>query len=79
VRRRLRFHGRTRPDLTPGCPEQLSWEFVRWVWTYPARRRAGILAKLNALGSHQRAIVLSSQRDVRQFLESVRARVRVAA
>ena len=79
LKRRLRFHGRSRPDLTPGCPEQLSWEFVRWVWTYPASRRAGILAKLNALGAHQRAIVLSSQRDIRRFLESVRARVTVAA
>src|SRR5512144_2391466 len=37
VKRALRYWGQTRPDLAPGCPEQLTWEFIVWVWTYPAR------------------------------------------
>ena len=33
--RRLReFRGRTRPDLTDGCPERIDWEFLRFVWSF---------------------------------------------
>ena len=49
IRRRLQFHGRSRPDMREGCPERLSWEYIQWVWTYPERRRPGILARLAAL------------------------------
>lgn len=45
LRRWLAHRGRTRPDMTPGCPERMQFEFVRWVWDYnrtrrPARARA---------------------------------------
>src|SRR5687767_5604500 len=44
--RRFRHFGRSRPDVAPGCPERLTWEFVNWVWTYPARRRPDVLRRL---------------------------------
>ena len=31
-RRTLRHHGKTRPDLPDGCPEQFNMEFVKWIW-----------------------------------------------
>ena len=68
LKRRLAFPGRSRPDVAPGCPEQLTWEFLHWIWTYPKRRRPGILRRLAGLRVDQRAIVLSSNRDVRRFL-----------
>lgn len=68
VRRWLRHRGRTRPDMAAGCDEQLTLEFVHWVWTYPARRRPAILAKLEARTGGQRLVVLRSQRDVEAFL-----------
>ena len=39
LRRWLRYRGRTRPDMNGGCHEQITWEFVRWVWRYPRDRR----------------------------------------
>ena len=39
LRRRLRFHGQTRPDMAAGCGEHLTWEFIRYVWHYPTARR----------------------------------------
>jgi hypothetical protein len=57
--------------MPEGCPEQLTWEFVRWIWTYPAARRPAILQKLAALRSDQRAIVLTSRGEVRRFLDSL--------
>jgi adenylate kinase family enzyme len=73
LKRRLEFHRRSRPDVAPGCPERLSWEFVNWIWTYPKRRRPGILRRLAGLRADQRAIVLSSNRAVRRFLGGLRA------
>jgi adenylate kinase family enzyme len=70
-KRRLRNFGRIRPDSAPGCPERISWEFVRWVWTYRSRRRPGIMKRLDALRSTKRIIILKSDREVRQFLENV--------
>lgn len=68
ARRRVTFHRRSRPDVAPGCEERLDWEFVRWIWEYPTRRRPGILAKLAALRPGQRAVVLRSPAEVEAFL-----------
>jgi adenylate kinase family enzyme len=68
VRRWLRHRGRTRPDMAPGCDEQLNGEFLRWIWSYPTRQRPGIMAKLGALAGGQRVVVLRSQRDIERFL-----------
>jgi adenylate kinase family enzyme len=73
LKRRLEFRRTSRPDVAPGCPERLTWEFAKWIWTYPRRRRAGILQRLADLRSDQRAIVLSSSRAVRRFLEELPA------
>lgn len=70
VVRSLRYFGRTRPDMAEGCKEQLTWEFVRWVWTYPRRRRAGVLKRLSELKEGQKAYVLRSRQEVRSFLEA---------
>lgn len=31
VKRVLRYLGRTRPDMTEGCPERFDSEFIRWI------------------------------------------------
>ncbi|MHB8756877.1 MAG: P-loop NTPase family protein, partial [Bacillota bacterium] len=41
-KRRLRYRGRTRSDIGPGCPEQIDWEFFKWVWRFPAVERPRI-------------------------------------
>lgn len=70
VRRRVRWSGRSRPDMAAGCPERLSWDFVRWVWRYPEARRPGVLAQLEA-AEGVRVVRLRSRRDVRAFLASL--------
>jgi adenylate kinase family enzyme len=50
VKRILRSFGRTRPDLAPGCPEQLDWEFLRWVWRWHDDIRPGVLQELSGAG-----------------------------
>jgi adenylate kinase family enzyme len=73
IRRWLRYRGRSRPDMAAGCPEQLSFEFLWWIWNYPVRQRPGILTKLRSLRPDQRAIVLRSAGDARTFLQTVGA------
>jgi adenylate kinase family enzyme len=34
LRRVLRFRGRTRPDMAPGCPERFDLEFFRYILTF---------------------------------------------
>ncbi len=36
-KRRVRYHGQSRPDMAPGCPEKLDLEFVRWIVAGKAR------------------------------------------
>lgn len=67
LKRRLRYWRRVRPDIAPGCPERLTWEFVQWIWTYPKRRRGQILERLRRLTGRQ-VVILSSPSEVQRFL-----------
>jgi adenylate kinase family enzyme len=73
VSRRIRFRGRHRPDMTPGCNERLTLEFLRWIWSYPGTRRPRILARLRTLRPDQHAVVLRSPGEVESFLAGVSA------
>ena len=72
LKRWARYWRRTRPDVAPGCPERLTWEFLRWVWTYPERRRGKILERLRSL-TGRRVIILSTPHDVRRFLADLQS------
>jgi adenylate kinase family enzyme len=73
VKRCWQYAGTTRPDMAADCPEQLTWEFIHWIWTYPTRRRDGILAKLNQLQPHQQVLIFRSPTQVRQFVQTLQA------
>jgi adenylate kinase family enzyme len=66
--RSLRYRGRSRPDMAPGCPERITLEFVRWIWEYPRKRRPGILQRLETLAAEKRVVILESTHAVERFL-----------
>ncbi len=68
LRRQLQHGGQNRAELPAGCPERLSWEFVKWIWTYPARRRGSILQRLSELEDRKRVFVLRSSREMDRFV-----------
>ena len=72
LRRAARYAGRTRPDMAPGCPERVTWEFLKWIWDYPRTRRPGVLRRLAALGADRRVVVLRSSREAERFLRDAR-------
>ena len=73
VTRWLTHIGRTRPDMGPGCPEGVDWEFLRWIWDFPRDALPGILRRLDALTETTRVYRLRSRREIDRFLAAVRA------
>ena len=71
VRRQIRYRNRTRPDMAPGCPERLTWFFLKYIWNYRCDRQPGILAKLAQYAEGRRIIHLQSPAQVRRFLETL--------
>jgi adenylate kinase family enzyme len=39
IRRRIQYHGKSRPDNGEGCPERLEWAFVKWVAEFNRKKR----------------------------------------
>ena len=39
MKRFWRYRNRVRPDIGRGCPERLDFEFLRYIWSYPAKHR----------------------------------------
>ena len=68
IRRSLRYRGRSRPDMAPGCPEQVTSEFLRWIWRYPKDRRPSVLGRLRAVADEKRVVHLRSSREAERFL-----------
>lgn len=66
VRRAIAHRGRTRSDMTEGCPEQLNWEFVLYTIRFPGGGRRRIEAAMRGFAG--RRIRLRSRREVRRFL-----------
>ena len=72
LKRGLMFRNQTRPDMTPGCNERVEWQFIRWLWSYPATRRPGILARLREeRAAGKRVVRLRSSLQVRRFVASL--------
>jgi adenylate kinase family enzyme len=67
VWRVIKYYGRAREDIGPGCPERIDLPFMHWVWTYPVRRpeHAEILANLPA---GVRGVILRSPSEVAKFV-----------
>jgi len=73
IARRIRHHGRARPDMTPGCPEKLDWPFLGWILSYPEQRGRWVASRLKKLRPDQQALVFKTTRDIEHFLQSVSA------
>lgn len=69
VRRSLRWWGRTRPDMGPGCPERLpTLQFARWVWRYPKDSRPRLEAALADHAGHADVVRVRSRHQARDLL-----------
>lgn len=67
-RRRLKSHGKTRPDMAPGCAEQVDWAFIKWILSYNRNFRVAKLLAIKKAGCTNKLITLQSRKDVDEFL-----------
>jgi adenylate kinase family enzyme len=74
ARRALRYRGRSRPDMAPGCPEHLDREFVRWIWQFPRVTRPRLRQHLAEAPGHRQVLRLRSPRETRRWLSSLPGR-----
>lgn len=80
VRRILKNYGQVRADQAAGCPERLDWDFLKFVWAYPAKTKQ-IRQLFREQPADKIVLILRSNDDVRRFLanaNSVREQVHSA-
>jgi adenylate kinase family enzyme len=72
IKRRVMYHGRTRPDLTEGCPERLDFKFIKWVWNFRRDKRPGIIEKLKRHSKNKQIIIFKSTSDARLIMDQIK-------
>ncbi|WP_059105970.1 topology modulation protein [Shouchella shacheensis] len=74
LKRRVQYAGRTRPDLTEGCPEKLDFTFLSFIIrTYRPRKRKmrKRVAAFLDLGTGRQAYVIRGRKEASAFLEKL--------
>lgn len=67
VKRTIKYHKGTRPDMAEGCEKRFDPEFLLWVWNYPNSGRRRVIQELNGLADKE-IITLKSRIEVTDFL-----------
>jgi adenylate kinase family enzyme len=72
VRRYIQYRNRTRPDMTEGNHEKLSWDYLWWILSYRTVRRPRVRARLKELAGLKAVTILRSRGAVQDFLKSMK-------
>lgn len=68
LKRVIRYYGKTRPDMGPGCPEKFDFSFLKWVYTFRKTHRAKYLSILESCGKDY--VILRKRKELGLFLKS---------
>jgi len=68
LKRTITQYGKSRPDMTKGCPERFSWELLSFIFHFKHRKRPGLLAKLDHLKSEKAVYILKGDTAIQSFL-----------
>jgi adenylate kinase family enzyme len=71
LRRWLTHYGQ--PVQAPGCPERVSLEFLKWMWSYPSKGRQRLDSALARHGRRATVLQFERPREVRAFLAQPQA------
>ncbi|SKC81959.1 DNA topology modulation protein [Maledivibacter halophilus] len=72
IKRRFMYEGKTRPDITEGCKEKLDWEFIKWILTFPYKKRKTIHKKIKQYSEERNVFVFKNRKEVEEFISMVR-------
>ncbi len=62
---------RQRPDMAPGCPEKVDFEFIAWVWNFRKRYRPRDIEYIERYSAKKQIIILKNNFQTDAFLESI--------
>ena len=71
TKRVVRWWGRARPDMGPGCVERFDPDMPKWIWGFPKKGRIAILDRLNRLAAGKTIFTLRNPAEVRRFLDHI--------
>lgn len=69
LKRVFRYLGRTRPDMTEGCPERFDRAFIRWIRDYRREARPRVLELLSSWDGE--VIVFRNRRACARWLNTI--------
>lgn len=72
VQRTIKYYGRNRPDMSIGCNERFTFQFLEYVYNYKKTRTPKILKKLKAFENSKQIFILENDRQVQSFLHKLR-------
>lgn len=72
ISRAVRYGGKTRPDLSAGCPERLDPGHLLYLWNFPGRHRQRLEAAMEKARLGGRAVVkLRSDAEAERYLAAL--------
>jgi len=71
VKRRIVYANKSRPDITVGCDEKLDWEFIKWILTFPLKRRGNIHKALEDHSDGKHIYIFKSRKEANKFIEKI--------
>ena len=69
IKRRFMYEGKTRPDITEGCKEKLDWEFIKWILTFPFKKRKSIHEKIKKYSEGRNIFIFKNRKEVKEFIK----------
>ncbi len=71
TKRIISHYGRTRPDMTDGCPERFNWEFYKFMWYFNKNHRPRVEEALRNHAKGKRVLRFSSPKKLNKFLKTL--------
>lgn len=68
LKRLIKYRGKTRPDMGEGCTEKFDFEFIKWIWNYPAKTKLKVENYLEKHTGKIKIIRLRSSREIKKIL-----------
>jgi len=72
IKRRIQYHGKTRPDMGAGCKEKIDLEFIKWILNYRKNKRPKYLEKLSKLKDSKTVQIFKSPRELKDYLTQLK-------
>ena len=64
-------YGQVRPEMAPGCPEKIDFEFFRYVWTYRKKQRPTLVAFFEGLQPDQTFVTFTNRAQADRYLSDL--------